>query len=81
MWEPNTTYFDDANRGTFIVAQIETLEAVENVEAIAAVPGIDCQRVPWGGDFALMNALKRCSEELDGVLAGEAMPPKQPFSR
>jgi 2-keto-3-deoxy-L-rhamnonate aldolase RhmA len=127
-WRPNTTYFDDANRETFFVAQIETLEAVENVEAIAAVPGVDCiligpgdlglrlrasgstmtipdvvervaaaarqngvawgitagsledltryrklgaQIVPWGGDFALMNVLRRCSEELDGVLAEE----------
>jgi 2-keto-3-deoxy-L-rhamnonate aldolase RhmA len=127
-WKPNTSYFDDANRETFLVVQIETLEAVENVEAIAAVPGVDCifigpgdlglrlrvsgsaltipdvvarvsaaarrsgiawgitagsiedlsryrqlgaQIVPWGGDFALANVLKRCSEELDGVLAGE----------
>lgn len=126
VWRPDTTYFDDANRETFILAQIETIEAVENVEAIAAVPGIACvfigpgdlglrlsvsgssltlpdvvdrvaaaakrngiawgitagspeaiaryrklgaQVVPWGGDFALMNVLKRCSEELDGVLA------------
>jgi 2-keto-3-deoxy-L-rhamnonate aldolase RhmA len=127
-WAPNTSYFDDANRETFIVAQIETPEAVENLEEIAAVPGIDClfigpgdlglrlrasgslmtipdavesvsaaarqngvawgitagsvedlalyrklgaQVVPWGGDFALAGVLKRCSEELDGVLAGE----------
>ncbi|MCX6030349.1 MAG: aldolase/citrate lyase family protein [Chloroflexi bacterium] len=127
-WKPDTTYFDDANRETFILAQIETPEAVENLDAIAAVPGIDClfigpgdlglrlkasgspmtipdvverlaavarehgvawgitsgsvedltryrklgaQIVPWGGDFALMNVLKRCSEELDGILAGQ----------
>ncbi len=124
-WKPDTTYFDDANRETFIVAQIETPEAVQNLDAIAAVPGIDClfigpgdlglrlrasgsqmtipdvverlaavarehgvawgitsgsvedltryrklgaQIVPWGGDFALMNVLRHCSEELDGVL-------------
>lgn len=129
VWKPDTTYFEDANRETFIVGQIETPEAVENVEAIAAVPGIDClfigpgdlglrlraggsplaipdvvervsaaaqrngiawgitagsveevsryrklgaQMVPWGGDFALAGVLKRCSEELDGVLSGEA---------
>lgn len=133
-WKPDTTYYNDANRETFIVAQIETVEAVENIEAIAAVPGVDClfigpgdlglrlrtsrgrsetrpyttlpdvvervaavaqrsgiawgipagslddlrryrqlgaQVVPWGGDFALANVLKRCSEELDGVLAQE----------
>lgn len=30
-----------ANRETFLTVQIETLEAYENVEAIAAVPGVD----------------------------------------
>jgi len=127
-WKPGTTYFEDANRETFIVAQIETPEAVQNLEEIAAVPGIDClfigpgdlgqrlrasdspmtipdvvervaaaarqhgvawgipagsvedltryrklgaQIVPWGGDFALMNVLRQCSEELDGILAGQ----------
>ncbi len=126
VWVPDTTYFEDANRETFILAQIETPEAIENVEAIAATPGIACifigpgdmglrlrvsnspltmadvidcvsaaakkngiawgitagspediaryrklgaQIVPWGGDFALINVLKRCSEELDAVLA------------
>jgi 4-hydroxy-2-oxoheptanedioate aldolase len=128
VWKPNPSYFDDANRETFLVVQIETPEAVENVEAIAAVPGVNCvfigpgdlglrlrvggsgmtipdavervaaaakrsgiawgitagsvedlsryrqlgaQIVPWGGDFALINVLRRCSEELDEVLAGE----------
>ncbi|MGE5603829.1 MAG: HpcH/HpaI aldolase family protein [Nitrososphaerales archaeon] len=126
VWIPDTTYFEDANRETFILAQIETPEAIENVDAIAATPGIACifigpgdlglrlrasgssltmadaidcvsaaakkhgvawgitagspediaryrklgaQIVPWGGDFALINVLKRCSEELDAVLA------------
>ncbi len=127
-WKANSTYFEDANRETFVVAQIETPEAVDNIEAIAAVPGIDllfigpadlgcrlramgssmtldevvervsgaarasgkawgvtagsvdelaryrrlgAQMVPWGGDFALVGVLSHCSEELDGVLAGE----------
>lgn len=34
-------YTEDANRETFLVVQIETLEAVENADAIAAVEGID----------------------------------------
>lgn len=38
----NEDYYADANRETFIVAQIETLEAFENLEAIASVKGIDC---------------------------------------
>lgn len=125
-WKTNTTYFEDANRETFIVAQIETVEGLENAEAIAAVPGIDAlfigpadlghrlaiaggsttlaqaiervaaaakrhnkawglpsgspedlkryrqmgaQLAIWGGDFALMNVLKTCSQQLDEALA------------
>jgi 4-hydroxy-2-oxoheptanedioate aldolase len=34
-------FIKEANRETFLVVQIETLEAVENVEEIAAVPGVD----------------------------------------
>lgn len=34
-------YPQQANDETFLVVQIETLEAVRNVDAIAAVPGID----------------------------------------
>ena len=34
-------YTDHANAETFLVVQIETLEAVENVDAIAAVEGVD----------------------------------------
>ena len=35
------TYPQDANRETFLAVQIETPQALENVEAIAAVPGVD----------------------------------------
>jgi 2-keto-3-deoxy-L-rhamnonate aldolase RhmA len=52
---PDSTYTDDANRETFIVAQIETPEAVANVDAIAAVPGIDCVFV-GPGDLGLRLA-------------------------
>ena len=38
---PDSTFTADANRQTFITAQIETLEAVRNIEQIAEVPGID----------------------------------------
>ena len=41
-WQPGSTYQEDANQETFILAQIETPEAVGNVEAIAEVPGLDC---------------------------------------
>lgn len=40
-WRPNSTYNADANRETFVIVQIETLEAVEQVDEIAAVPGVD----------------------------------------
>jgi len=40
-WKPDTTYTKDANAQTFIVAQIETAEAIDNLDEIAAVPGID----------------------------------------
>ncbi len=41
VWNEGTTYFEDANRETFIVGQIETVEGLRNVDAIAAVEGID----------------------------------------
>ncbi|MEZ4860176.1 MAG: aldolase/citrate lyase family protein [Caldilineaceae bacterium] len=40
-WGPGMDFAGDANRETFILPQIETLEAVANAEAIAAIEGID----------------------------------------
>jgi 2-keto-3-deoxy-L-rhamnonate aldolase RhmA len=40
-WKADSTYTHDVNNETFIVAQIETPEAVRNAEEIASVPGID----------------------------------------
>jgi len=40
-WRPGSTYTEDANAQSFVVAQIETCEAVANLDEIAAVPGID----------------------------------------
>lgn len=40
-WAPGSNYTEDANRETFIVAQIETPEAVNNAAEVAAVHGID----------------------------------------
>ncbi len=34
-------FTEEANRETFLVVQIETIEAVNNVDEIAAVPGVD----------------------------------------
>ena len=41
VWTEDSTFIEDANRETFIVAQIETLEAVENADEIASIEGID----------------------------------------
>ena len=41
VWKEGSTYFEDANRETFIVGQIETVEGLRNVDAIAAVEGVD----------------------------------------
>jgi 2-keto-3-deoxy-L-rhamnonate aldolase RhmA len=40
-WKADSTYVSDANNETFVVGQIETVEAVENVDEIAAIPGLD----------------------------------------
>ena len=124
-WDPQMDYNNAANRETFLICQIETLQAVANAEEIASIDGVDglfvgpadlslrietkgdgsltmdkaietvaaavekhgklwgitagsvddiqrfrgmgAQMVPWGGDFSLMNVLKQCSADLDGV--------------
>lgn len=52
VWQPNSTYTDDANRESFIAIQIETPEALANVEEIAAVSGVDALFV-GPGDLGL----------------------------
>jgi 4-hydroxy-2-oxoheptanedioate aldolase len=64
---PNFT--DEANANTFLVVQIETPEAVENVEQIAAVKGVDAMFVGPGdlglrlkhhdGDMTVESAIER----------------------
>lgn len=39
--EDSEVYVEEANRETFLVVQIETIEAFHNVDEIAAVPGVD----------------------------------------
>jgi 2-keto-3-deoxy-L-rhamnonate aldolase RhmA len=128
VWYAGNTYNADANHESFIIPQVETLQAVANADEIMSIAGVDglfigpadlglrisvapagtnmsmdkaietvaaaahkhgkmwgitagsveqikryrsmgAQMVPWGGDFALMNVLKNCSQELDGLLA------------
>src|SRR4051812_38657543 len=53
---PLARYVPGANAGTFLVVQIEDPAALENVEAIAAVEGIDV--LFFGpGDFSLLNGV------------------------
>jgi 4-hydroxy-2-oxoheptanedioate aldolase len=52
VFRPNSAYSDDINRETFVVVQIETLEALENADEIASVPGIDALFV-GPGDLGL----------------------------
>lgn len=65
------TYSDTANDDTLLIVQIETPEAIDNVDAIAAVPGVDALLL--GPDDLLlrrglsMNA-PRCKENLGTAL-------------
>ena len=41
VWNPQSTYNADSNRETFLICQVETLQAVANAEEIASIDGID----------------------------------------
>jgi 2-keto-3-deoxy-L-rhamnonate aldolase RhmA len=62
-WKPNSSYCEEANQETFILAQIETIEAVQNIEAIAAVPGLDCLFI-GPGDLGLRLRMAGSSTDL-----------------
>ncbi|MCC7420441.1 MAG: 4-hydroxy-2-oxovalerate aldolase [Planctomycetaceae bacterium] len=61
------TFTDDANRETFLTVQIETPEAVENVEKIAAVEGVDSLFI-GPGDLSLRLRTTGSSLTLDHVI-------------
>ena len=69
VWSPDSTYTDDANRETFIAIQIETPEALENVEKIAAVQGVDALFV-GPGDLGLRLSQRESGTQmsLDGTI-------------
>lgn len=59
----NAEYLREANAGTLALAMIETETALENVDAIAATPGIDALFV---GPYDLSTALSRgAAQDLD----------------
>lgn len=47
-------FFDESNRGTTLICQIESQEGLDNLETIAATPGID---VLWPGQFDLSQSM------------------------
>ena len=61
-----TEYLQQANQSIVTIVQIETREALQNVDAIAKVPGVDVLLV---GPFDLGNNLR--SPILDGIMSQE----------
>ncbi len=47
-------FLAESNRNTTIICQIESAEGLENLEAIASTPGVDCL---WVGHFDLTNSM------------------------
>lgn len=60
--QPTDEYVESANRETFLVVQIETPQALENVDAIASMAGVDGMFV---GPGDLSMRLKRGKLDLD----------------
>ena len=48
------TYFDRANANTTVICQIESVQGVANLDAIASTPGVD---VLWVGHFDLSQSM------------------------
>ena len=70
VWSPDSTYTDDANRETFITVQIETPDALGNVEEIAAVPGVDALFVgPGDLGLRLSQSESQTQTSLDEAIA------------
>jgi 4-hydroxy-2-oxoheptanedioate aldolase len=60
-------YVQHANRETFLVLQIETPQAVENVERIAEIPGVDALFV-GPGDLGLRYRTEGCPDALEPAI-------------
>ncbi|NKB66913.1 MAG: 4-hydroxy-2-oxovalerate aldolase [Candidatus Latescibacteria bacterium] len=67
-WQEGSSYLEDANSETFVVVQIETPQALENVEEIAAVPGVDVLFV-GPADLGTRLALDSNGPSLDEAIA------------
>ena len=66
---PIAPYIADANRETFIVAQIETPDAVAKAEEIAAVAGIDALFVGPGDLGLRLDAYPEIGLSIDEAVA------------
>ena len=64
----NKGYVEHANRETFLVVQIETIEAVLNAEKIAAVPGLDGIFVGPGDLGLRLQHTPDCGFDLEGAV-------------
>jgi 2-keto-3-deoxy-L-rhamnonate aldolase RhmA len=74
VWFPGSTYNADANRETFLITQVETLQAVANVEEIASIEGIDglfvgpadlglrIAAAPAGNQITMEKAIEKVAE-------------------
>jgi len=69
-------YITAANQETFLVVQIETQEAVENVDAIASLDGIDGLFV-GPGDLGMRFRLHQSNVSADDAMAKVAVAAKQ----
>lgn len=63
-WEKGSDYTQDANHETFVIAQIETPEAVVHADEIAAVEGIDALFV-GSADLGLRLAVRGGNRDQD----------------
>ena len=60
--EDSCAYMQEANRNNMVICQIESTEAMDNLEAIAATPGVD---VLWVGHFDLSSSMGIVAELQD----------------
>ncbi len=70
-------YTEEANRETFLVVQIETIEAFKNIDEIAAVPGVDAMFVGPGDLGLRLKELDNEGLEMETVYAKAAAAAKR----
>lgn len=71
-WGNYADYIHIANDNTLTIVQCETVEAVENVEEIAAIPGVDCIFIGTG-DLSLDMGLKFSADTTSNHASNDLM--------